>query len=93
MKFDSFQRPLSTFSFVAVSSNCLFLSKFQVFLSVLAQVWGKMFLSEIKFVLLLGHELFLSSFQCALPVFDVFDQVSVFVLLGRICRFQATSFN
>ena len=30
MKFDSFQRPLPTFSFVAVSPNCLFLSKFQV---------------------------------------------------------------
>ena len=39
VKFDSFQRPLPTFSFVAVSSNCLFLSKFQVLLSVLAQIW------------------------------------------------------
>ena len=39
VKFDSFQRPLPTFSFVAVSPNCLFLSKFQVLLSVLAQVW------------------------------------------------------
>ena len=39
VKFDSFQRPLPTFSFVAVSSNCLFLSKFQVLLYVLAQVW------------------------------------------------------
>ena len=29
VKFDSFQRPLPTFSFVAVSPNCLFLSKFQ----------------------------------------------------------------
>ena len=28
VKFDSFQRPLFTFSFVAVSPNCLFLSKF-----------------------------------------------------------------
>ena len=35
VKFDSFQRPLPTFSFVV----CLFLSKFQVLLSVLAQVW------------------------------------------------------
>ena len=32
VKFDSFQRPLPTFSFVAVSPNCLFLSKFQVLL-------------------------------------------------------------
>ena len=39
VKFDSFERPLPTFSFVAVSPNCLFLSKFQVLLSVLAQVW------------------------------------------------------
>ena len=39
VKFDSFQRPLPTFSFVAVSPNCLFLSKFQVLSSVLAQVW------------------------------------------------------
>ena len=55
VKFDTFQRPLPTFSFVAVSPNfqrllptfsfvavspnCLFLSKFQVLLSVLAQVW------------------------------------------------------
>ena len=38
VKFDSFQRPLPTFSFVAVSPNCLFLSKFQVLLSVLVQV-------------------------------------------------------
>ena len=38
-KFDSFQRPLPTFSFVAVSPKCLFLSKFQVLLGVLAQVW------------------------------------------------------
>ena len=30
VKFDSFQRPLPTFSFVTVSPNCLFLSKFQV---------------------------------------------------------------
>ena len=30
VKFDSFQRPLPTFSFVAVLPICLFLSKFQV---------------------------------------------------------------
>ena len=34
VKFDSFQCPLPTFSFVAVSPNCLFLSKFQVLLGV-----------------------------------------------------------
>ena len=39
VKFDSFQRPLPTFNFVAVLPNCLFLSKFQVLLSVFAQVW------------------------------------------------------
>ena len=33
VKFDSFQRPLPTFSFVAVPPNCLFLSKFQVLLA------------------------------------------------------------
>ena len=41
VKFDSFQRLSPTFSFVAVLPNCLFLSKSQVFLSVLAQVWLK----------------------------------------------------
>ena len=39
VKFGSFLRALVTFSFVAVSPNRLFLSKFQVLLSVLAQVW------------------------------------------------------
>ena len=34
VKFDSFQRPLPTFSFVAVSPNCLFLSKFEMLLIV-----------------------------------------------------------
>ena len=43
VKFDSFQRPLPTFSFVAVSPNCLFLSKFQVLLSVLAKFGEKCF--------------------------------------------------
>ena len=57
MKFDSFQRPLPTFSFVAVSPNCLFLSKFQVLLSVLAQVLVKnVFCPKKNFVLLFGHE-------------------------------------
>ena len=60
MKFYSFQCPLPTFSFVAVSLNCLFLSEFQVLLSVLARVWWKMFLSKKNFVLLFGHE---NSFQ------------------------------
>ena len=55
VKFDSFQRLSPTFSFVAVLPNCLFLSKFQVLLSVLAQVWWKMFF-EKNFVLLFGHE-------------------------------------
>ena len=49
VKFDSFQRPLPTFSFVAVSPNCLFLSKFQVLLSVLAQVWCKYFCPKKTF--------------------------------------------
>ena len=39
VKFDSFQHLLPTFSFVAASPNCFFLSKFQVLLGVLAQVW------------------------------------------------------
>ena len=39
VKFDSFHHLLPTFSFDAASPNCLFLSKFQVLLSVLAQVW------------------------------------------------------
>ena len=66
VKFDSFQRLLPTFSFVAVSPNCLFLNKFQVLLSVLAQVWWKMFLSEKNFVLLFGHE---NYFQAVFSVF------------------------
>ena len=39
VKFDSFQRPLPTFSFVAVLMNCLFFSTLQVLFSVLAKVW------------------------------------------------------
>ena len=57
VKFDSFQRPLPTFSFVAVSPNCLFLSKFQVLLNVLAQVWCKYFCPK-KTAVLFGHENF-----------------------------------
>ena len=55
VKFDSFQRPLPTFSFVAVSPNCLFLSKFQVLLSVLAKFGENVFVRK-KPVLLFGHE-------------------------------------
>ena len=66
VKFDSFQRPLPTFSFVAVSPNCWFLNKFQVLLSVLAQVWLKKVLSEKNFVFLpFGHE------NCFQAVFSV----------------------
>ena len=56
VKFDSFQRPLPTFSFVAVSPNCLFLSKFSGAFKRFSPSLVKMFLSEKNFVLLFGHE-------------------------------------
>ena len=52
VKFDSFQRPLPTFSFVAVSPNCLFLSKFQVLLGVLAKFGEKCFCPKNLFCFL-----------------------------------------
>ena len=58
MKFDSFQRPSPTFSFVAVLLNCSYFSKFQVVLGVLYKLEKKCF--EKKIVLLFGHE---NSFQ------------------------------
>ena len=46
VKFDSFQRPSPTFSFVAVSPNCLFSSEFQVLLSVLARLVKNVFVQK-----------------------------------------------
>ena len=56
VKFDSFQRPLPTFSFVAVPPNCLFLSKFQVLFKRFSPSLVKNVFVRKNFVLLFGHE-------------------------------------
>ena len=47
-----------------------------------------------NFVLLFGHEnYFQTVFQCALPVFDVFNPFLVFVLLGPCLSFSSSKFK
>ena len=62
--------------------------------SVLGQFWSKnsFFVKKICFAVW-SWKLFPGCFHCALTVFDVFDQFLVFVLLGRVYRFQAASLN
>ena len=70
VKFDSFQRPLPTFSFVAVLPNCLFFSNvsgaFQRFSEGLVE---KYFYPEKNFALLFGHE---NYFQAVFMCFNSF---------------------
>ena len=93
VKFDSFQRPSPTFRFVAVSPNCLFLSKFQMLLSVLAQVWQKIFLSEKNFVLLLVMKTLSRLFSVCFTSFWRFQPIFSFCVVGPYLSFSSSKFK
>ena len=73
VKFDSFQRPLPTFSVVAVLLICSFLSKILSVFKRFGSSLKKNVISENKTsVCILAIKNPFKPFQCALAVFDVF---------------------